>query len=232
MLNTTITDLEKRRLRLAAALEVANRDSSYAGERDTAHMLAARLRTRIYQIERDLPTGAGHVVIPARAGFGKVRLELTCDLILRLGGWVSVLARQVTFKHGDAVLTWTARADRVARIEALVPEFLDDIDTAALEAARGHRAYLRSLPETDHDPAWRDSLVRSYRRDFLRHYGAALIHHIVTGKRTEAAGTVRGRSAFHDALTAAATADTTRYQLDGSRRVIALPAAPHHRRSA
>ncbi|MGW0485750.1 hypothetical protein [Nonomuraea sp. NPDC003214] len=227
MLDQILTDLDKRRLRLKAARELVDR-ATYAGERDNALAIAHRTSSRIREIERDLPTVAGTITIPARAGFGRIRLRLACLLIRRLDGWVSTLAEQATFKHGDVALTWTARADRAARIRELLPEFLAEVDQAALAAARTHRAYLRTLGEEHHTEADRENLVRAYRMSFLDHYGSSLIARITLG--ISAPGLPEeiepGRYAAFDAMTAAHRADLPRLHLGGARRVIEIPAAP------
>lgn len=201
-----LADLDKRRRRAAAAL-------------------AYRIRDRIYRIERDLPVEVGHTVIPARAGLGPIRLRSAEQLMTRLGGWLSAGMRP-TFESGDATLTWTARADIHHRIATVLPAFLDDVDRASLAAARAHRAYLRTLPEEDHNPRYCEALVRAYRRDYMKHYGTALISVITLGVCPGRESGERGRYAVLDAFPDARATDVTRYGLQVPPRVIALPPAP------
>ncbi|MFD9947696.1 hypothetical protein ACFWYW_46480 [Nonomuraea sp. NPDC059023] len=225
MLDQLLTNLDKRRLRLQAALVLVDR-APEAAERDNAQALAHRIRNRIHAIEKDLPTGSGHVVIPTRCGFGRIRLNLVVNLIKRLDGWPSLYCvENATFRNGDYTLTWTARADRVTRISTLLREFLDDVDQAALEAARTHRAFLRRQPEEHHAERDRRSLVRAYRRDFLLAYGAALTARLVYGLTSDAPGVLPGQSPALDAQHYIAAADLTRYELPGPRAPIALHTA-------
>lgn len=220
-----LTDLEKRRLRVKAYEELAT-VTTYDGERYNAEAMAYRLRASIYDAEKELSTEFGTVVIPARAGLGRIRLNLACNLIVKLGGWVSTNSRQWSFAScGDAPLDWTARADRHARIAAVLPELLDDIDAAALEAARTHRAYLRTLPEEHHHPRDRENLVRAYRRRYMECYGLALITRITLGLTpgtTPAAALDRGHSPVSDAHHDVASADTRRYGLKAPPRRFAI----------
>ncbi|MER5322362.1 hypothetical protein [Streptosporangium roseum] len=217
--------LTKRRIRLAAVQELVDRATS-PGEYINALNLAAKTRQRIYTIEAGLPFDSRPLTIPARAGFGRTRLTLVRALIGLLDGltWPPT----GSFKDGDVSLRWSARADRIARIVALVPEFLADVDEAALEAARAHRNHLKTLPEEHHDPKWRESMVRGYRRDYMEVYGSALAFRVAcdAAPSEPVALASRGQSAATDALVDVARADVTRYALNGPRRVIALPAAP------
>lgn len=229
MLN--LTDLEKKRLRAAAARQLAD-NATTPEEWYNASQLASKLRARIYQIETGLPTVAGTVHISARAGLGRIRLHLACLLIRELDGWLSTIAHEWSFKLGDYDLPWAARADRADRIRQVVPAFLADVDQTALEAARAHRAYLRTLPEEHHHPSQRENLVRSYRRIFMNCYGAALMRVITLGHRPDIDKEIGlpkvkpGSSPVLDAFNTARTADTRRYGLQAPPRVIELTRAP------
>ncbi|MFG1977006.1 hypothetical protein ACGFJC_47405 [Nonomuraea fuscirosea] len=224
-----ITDLEKRRLRVTAYEDLAA-STTFDGERYNAQAMAYRLRASIYDAERTLPVESGRIAIPARAGLGRIRLTLAINAIAKLGGWVSTNARQWSFaRNGDASLDWTARADRHARIAAVLPELLDDVDAAALDAARIHRAHLRTLPEEHHHPRDRENLVRAYRHRYMECYGLALITRItlgITPGASPAAAVERGGSPVRDAHDDAASVDTRRYGLAAPPRRIAIAPAP------
>ncbi|MBB2749174.1 UNVERIFIED_ORG: hypothetical protein FHR35_009087 [Microbispora rosea subsp. rosea] len=223
-----IDELTKRKLRLQVATAIAERAlSDDSGEATSALGLAGRLRSRIYEIESILPFEGHTVVIPARAGFGRVRLHLVVQLIRLLDGVVSEFAiSQTRFRHGDSSLSWSARADRAPWIAAILPEYLRDIDAAAQEAARIHRDYLKTLPDNHHMPSERENLVRAYRRTYMRVYGGSLAIRIALGIDTDRASmaAVPGENAAIDAANAVADADITRYAISGPRRVFALPA--------
>ncbi|GGS84921.1 hypothetical protein GCM10010156_49420 [Planobispora rosea] len=221
--------LHQRRIRLAAALALVD-GATTVEEFLNASALARKTRARIHAIESALPYEACTITIAKSAGFGPIRLRLALELIRRLQGHVSVFQREhATFRYGDLKLTCTARADHIARIAQVVPDFLADVDAAAKAAARIHRSYLMTLPEEHHAPKDRDNLMRAYRRTYMDAYGAALIAWITSGRRPETAdalGTAaRGALATGDASADAATADMTRYRIDGPRRVFAIPAA-------
>ncbi|MET7335934.1 hypothetical protein [Nonomuraea sp. NPDC005650] len=217
------TDLDKRRLRAAAAQELADRATS-RDEHHVASTLAYATRARVRRIEGALPVELGRTVIPARAGLGRIRLRLARLLIVRVGGWLHN-GVPVTLSDGDATLTWTARADVHHRINSVMPDFLGEVDQAALDAARAHRAHLRKLPEEHHHPRERENLVRAYRRDYMDCYGAALIGVITLGVRPRHVPGERGQMPALDAMADVRATDVTRYGLQSPPRVIEIAPA-------
>ncbi len=127
----------------------------------------------------------GKLDIPGSGGHGKARYDAMLLIADAYGCTRAFYGVGMSPKDpwGGFELRYGGPASLVEQVAEVLPGFLEEIEEAAKAATKAYGEHLRTLPEEDHDPKWRPSMRRKFRRDFMVAYARHLSWRILTGDR-------------------------------------------------
>ncbi|MGW4639638.1 hypothetical protein ACWEN6_13975 [Sphaerisporangium sp. NPDC004334] len=213
-MTTATNPIARLERRVAAYREFAGRGT------DPEHRLAARraevLGRRLAEEKRNEPYEWHHFEVPGSGGHGKARYDALTAIVKAHGCILPVYGpgQSPRFPWGDFELRFGGRGGSAERAAEVLPDLLREIDAAAAAAVKAYNAYLKTLPEEDHDPKWRVGMRRRFRRDYIAAYGRAVAYRIQFGENLPS-GAIEGYSAHGRAALDAANLDMSRLHIGG-----------------
>ncbi|MEU8195323.1 hypothetical protein AB0C10_16230 [Microbispora amethystogenes] len=201
--------IAKLAARVAAYEELVRRGST-VHEQIAAQERAAALRRRLWEERAAEPFDWGVLHIPGSGGHGKARYDAMLLIADAYGCRKAFYGVGMSPKDpwGNFELRYGGPLSLVEQVAEVLPGFLEEIEAAAKDATRAYGEHIRSLPEEDHDPKWRPSMRRKFRREYMAAYARHLSWRILTGDRDRRAPVApRPDSAHGQAELAAARSD-------------------------
>ncbi|MER6176659.1 hypothetical protein [Streptosporangium sp. NPDC001681] len=220
--------IAKLAVRLAAWEELARRSGS-EHERAAAQDRADAISRRLWREKATAPYVWKTFEVTGSGGHGKARYKALIGIVKAYGCILSIYGPGASprMAWGDYWLRYAGHGDLVEQVAAALPELLEEIEEAAKAAVKVYGAYLKTLPDTDHDPAWRPSMRRKFRREYMEVYGKELALRILIrdGEYVPMQVTSRPYSAVAAAIGDASRADLRGFLPSGSGYI----ADPHER---